>query len=210
MHPSGAGSMRMPNSWAMVNEPLGLRACFRRARMAFSRAAWMATLSVCTTQAGVSLDQTGAFGFGRFSGGGDLDGAKAADADRFVQRRVEADGRNADAATCRVFRRFSPSSTWRLLLLTRIEIIFAASPGDQAQAVLREAMGALAFHADLDQGVRVVLGGVRVRDDAVAADVLIHVLAPASSSDFRNISTFCLCEKPWPDSLVVAVGGAVR
>jgi hypothetical protein len=45
----------------------------------------------------VNLDQAGAFGFGRFSGGGDLGGAQAADADRFVQRRVEADGGNADA-----------------------------------------------------------------------------------------------------------------
>ena len=48
MHPSGAGSIRRLNSCARRMRRSDWGACFSSARMAFSRAAWTATLSVCT------------------------------------------------------------------------------------------------------------------------------------------------------------------
>jgi len=64
------------------------------------------------------------------------------------------------------------------------------SSGEQAQAVLRETMRAFAFHADFDQGIRVVLG--------VSGSVMMpwrpmywSMCSPQlSSSDLRKISTF--------------------
>jgi hypothetical protein len=48
-----------------------------------------------------------------------------------------------------------------------------------AQAVLRQTVGSLVFKADFHQVIRVVDGRVGIGDDAVAANVIIHVALPA-------------------------------
>src|SRR6056297_2752637 len=49
---------------------------------------------------------------------------------------------------------------------------------DHAQAVLRKTMRAFFIQTDLDQRVRVVFAGVRIGNNAVHTDKLIHVRLP--------------------------------
>ena len=78
MHPSGAGSMRMSNSCARRMSRSDWGACFSSARMAFSRAAWTATLSVCTAMFAVVFTRQVRLTSGGLAGEGDFHRAQPA------------------------------------------------------------------------------------------------------------------------------------